>query len=208
MGVQPVRHQQRWLHYKRGTFNKTNSHLWQKLPNSFCRCAACVSGFLQEMMAIMTSIYDMMGRYTLPSVRDDSPFEHVEKFFQVCYLKQLLNLILRLILCIWINCLFKHPLHVWHLSENGSEPRWSGDYWWIHRNLPKGKLIIKRASATTRWLTEFIQLSLSRICLIFSAGWKYNGFHAALWECHLVSVEGRGAATLRSASSCNFLGLK
>lgn len=31
----------------------------------------------------MTSIYDMMGRYTLPSVRDDSPFEHVEKFFQV-----------------------------------------------------------------------------------------------------------------------------
>lgn len=38
---------------------------------------------LQEMLAIMTSIYDMMGRYTLPSVRDDSPFEHVEKFFQV-----------------------------------------------------------------------------------------------------------------------------
>ncbi|MEQ2251056.1 Calsenilin [Ilyodon furcidens] len=36
----------------------------------------------EEMLAIMTSIYDMMGRYTLPSVRDDSPFEHVEKFFQ------------------------------------------------------------------------------------------------------------------------------
>ncbi|XP_044031077.1 calsenilin-like isoform X2 [Siniperca chuatsi] len=36
----------------------------------------------EEMMAIMTSIYDMMGRYTLPSVRDDSPFEHVERFFQ------------------------------------------------------------------------------------------------------------------------------
>nr|XP_033503064.1 calsenilin-like isoform X4 [Epinephelus lanceolatus] len=36
----------------------------------------------EEMMAIMTSIYDMMGRYTLPSVRDDSPSEHVEKFFQ------------------------------------------------------------------------------------------------------------------------------
>lgn len=34
----------------------------------------------------MTSIYDMMGRYTLPSVRDDSPFEHVEKFFQVKHL--------------------------------------------------------------------------------------------------------------------------
>ncbi|XP_031711292.1 calsenilin-like isoform X2 [Anarrhichthys ocellatus] len=36
----------------------------------------------EEMMAIMTSIYDMMGRCTLPSVRDDSPYEHVEKFFQ------------------------------------------------------------------------------------------------------------------------------
>ncbi|XP_054613066.1 calsenilin-like isoform X2 [Dunckerocampus dactyliophorus] len=36
----------------------------------------------EEMMAIMTSIYNMMGRYTFPSVRDDSPLEHVEKFFQ------------------------------------------------------------------------------------------------------------------------------
>ncbi|XP_015242774.1 calsenilin-like isoform X3 [Cyprinodon tularosa] len=36
----------------------------------------------EEMLAIMTSIYDMMGRYTLPSIRDDSPFDHVEKFFQ------------------------------------------------------------------------------------------------------------------------------
>ncbi|KAM6975936.1 calsenilin-like isoform 1-T1 [Tautogolabrus adspersus] len=36
----------------------------------------------EEMMAIMTSIYDMMGRYTLPSVRDDSPSEHVDRFFQ------------------------------------------------------------------------------------------------------------------------------
>ncbi|XP_062339819.1 calsenilin-like isoform X1 [Osmerus eperlanus] len=36
----------------------------------------------EEMLAIMTSIYDMMGRYTSPSVRDDDPVEHVEKFFQ------------------------------------------------------------------------------------------------------------------------------
>ncbi|KAL0965607.1 hypothetical protein UPYG_G00283480, partial [Umbra pygmaea] len=36
----------------------------------------------EEMLAIMTSIYDMMGRYTCPSVRDDDPSEHVEKFFQ------------------------------------------------------------------------------------------------------------------------------
>lgn len=39
--------------------------------------------FLQEMLAIMKSIYDMMGRHTSPCVKDDAAFEHVEKFFQV-----------------------------------------------------------------------------------------------------------------------------
>uniref|UniRef100_A0A673FQM7 EF-hand domain-containing protein n=1 Tax=Sinocyclocheilus rhinocerous TaxID=307959 RepID=A0A673FQM7_9TELE len=34
------------------------------------------------MLAIMKSIYDMMGRYTFPCVKDDAAFEHVEKFFQ------------------------------------------------------------------------------------------------------------------------------
>uniref|UniRef100_A0A8C0HCH7 Potassium voltage-gated channel interacting protein 3 n=1 Tax=Chelonoidis abingdonii TaxID=106734 RepID=A0A8C0HCH7_CHEAB len=36
----------------------------------------------EEMLAIMKSIYNMMGRYTYPIVRDDAPIEHVEKFFQ------------------------------------------------------------------------------------------------------------------------------
>ncbi|XP_031161150.2 Kv channel interacting protein 3b, calsenilin isoform X4 [Sander lucioperca] len=36
----------------------------------------------EEMLAIMKSIYDMMGRYTYPCVRDEAPSEHVEKFFQ------------------------------------------------------------------------------------------------------------------------------
>ncbi|XP_039533323.1 Kv channel interacting protein 3b, calsenilin isoform X1 [Pimephales promelas] len=36
----------------------------------------------EEMQAIMKSIYDMMGRHTSPSVKDDAAFEHVEKFFQ------------------------------------------------------------------------------------------------------------------------------
>lgn len=31
----------------------------------------------------MKSIYDMMGRYTYPLLREDAPIEHVEKFFQV-----------------------------------------------------------------------------------------------------------------------------
>lgn len=41
------------------------------------------SASLQEMLAIMKSIYDMMGRYTYPCVRDEAPSEHVDKFFQV-----------------------------------------------------------------------------------------------------------------------------
>ncbi|XP_038677931.1 Kv channel-interacting protein 2-like isoform X2 [Scyliorhinus canicula] len=36
----------------------------------------------EEMLDIMKSIYDMMGKYTYPTVRDDSPQEHVETFFQ------------------------------------------------------------------------------------------------------------------------------
>ncbi|KAM8785332.1 calsenilin isoform 2-T2 [Rhynchonycteris naso] len=36
----------------------------------------------EEMLAIMKSIYDMMGRHTYPLLREDAPLEHVEKFFQ------------------------------------------------------------------------------------------------------------------------------
>lgn len=35
------------------------------------------------MLAIMKSIYDMMGRHTYPILREDAPLEHVERFFQV-----------------------------------------------------------------------------------------------------------------------------
>ena len=38
---------------------------------------------LQEMLAIVKSIYDMMGRHTYPLLREDAPLEHVERFFQV-----------------------------------------------------------------------------------------------------------------------------
>uniref|UniRef100_A0A493T3X4 EF-hand domain-containing protein n=2 Tax=Anatidae TaxID=8830 RepID=A0A493T3X4_ANAPP len=34
------------------------------------------------MLEIMKSIYDMMGRCTLPAPRDSAPAEHVELFFQ------------------------------------------------------------------------------------------------------------------------------
>ncbi|KAJ0067198.1 hypothetical protein NL108_012939 [Boleophthalmus pectinirostris] len=36
----------------------------------------------EEMLDIMKSIYDMMGKYTYPSMQEDAPREHVESFFQ------------------------------------------------------------------------------------------------------------------------------
>lgn len=36
----------------------------------------------EEMMAIMKSIYDMMGKCTFPCMQDDTHREHVESFFQ------------------------------------------------------------------------------------------------------------------------------
>lgn len=42
-----------------------------------------VVSVFQEMLKIMKSIYDMMGKYVYPSMHDDIPREHVEHFFQV-----------------------------------------------------------------------------------------------------------------------------
>ncbi|XP_028258222.1 Kv channel-interacting protein 2-like [Parambassis ranga] len=36
----------------------------------------------EEMTDIMHSIYEMMGKYTYPSVKDNAPKEHVDSFFQ------------------------------------------------------------------------------------------------------------------------------
>uniref|UniRef100_A0A672FHJ3 Potassium voltage-gated channel interacting protein 2 n=1 Tax=Salarias fasciatus TaxID=181472 RepID=A0A672FHJ3_SALFA len=36
----------------------------------------------EEMTDIMNSIYDMMGKYTYPSMKDNAPKEHVDSFFQ------------------------------------------------------------------------------------------------------------------------------
>ncbi|KAM9727857.1 A-type potassium channel modulatory protein KCNIP2 isoform 3-T3 [Menidia menidia] len=36
----------------------------------------------EEMLDIMQSIYDMMGKYTYPTMHDEAPREHVESFFQ------------------------------------------------------------------------------------------------------------------------------
>lgn len=98
-----------------------------------------------------------------------------------------------LILCV---CPLYYPLPVWHFPENGSEQRRSGDYWWIHRNLPKGTLIIIIINIISLPIFCAHMTHLSCICSMIWTGWKYYGFHAALWECHLVSAQSCGAAAL------------
>lgn len=48
-----------------------------------CHRLCFLSLTFQEMLDIMTSIYDMMGKYTYPTMQDDAPRDHVESFFQV-----------------------------------------------------------------------------------------------------------------------------
>jgi hypothetical protein len=43
----------------------------------------CFRVSLQEMMDIVKAIYDMMGKYTYPVLKEDTPRQHVDVFFQV-----------------------------------------------------------------------------------------------------------------------------
>lgn len=43
----------------------------------------CLLVPLQEMMDIVKAIYDMMGKYTYPVLKEDTPRQHVDVFFQV-----------------------------------------------------------------------------------------------------------------------------
>ncbi|EPY86270.1 hypothetical protein CB1_000321037 [Camelus ferus] len=55
-------------------------------PTNYGQAHASPSGPLQEMLAIIKSIYDMMGRHTYPILREDAPLEHVERFFRETHL--------------------------------------------------------------------------------------------------------------------------
>ncbi len=71
---------------------KSSHSAGEKTINScFKSFTLLLSSSLQEMLAIMKSIYDMMGRYTYPCVRDEAPYEHVDKFFQVLNAREYKN---------------------------------------------------------------------------------------------------------------------
>lgn len=70
------------------------------------------------MLDIMKSIYDMMGKYTYPSMQDDAPREHVESFFQVRVTSRLDidTSVLIFILLLWKKLNWKTNLQKRHLS--------------------------------------------------------------------------------------------
>lgn len=51
------------------------------------------------MMDIVKAIYDMMGKYTYPVLKEDAPRQHVEVFFQVTslFLSDSFSLLFKLI---------------------------------------------------------------------------------------------------------------
>lgn len=148
------------------------------------------------MLAIMTSVYDMMGRYTLPSVREDSPYEHVEKFFQVHHVQQPRHLhpfINRTEKCKTSSCLkIEHVsgfLLLFFFFFFYSPRKWTATEtaWWPSTSLSK---------PAKRWITARLAdadllprpLHPSHVCVLSRTGWKYNGLHAALWERHLIAA--------------------
>ena len=56
-----------------------------------------------EMLDIVTAIYEMMGRYTEPSIDDNTAKEHVERVFQVCARACIVILMMMMIMMITIT---------------------------------------------------------------------------------------------------------
>ena len=94
------------------------------------------------------------------------------------------------------------PFHVWTLSENGPEQRRSGDYRWVHRNLPKGK--------HTNKLTSVVQLCAQQQHSVLHLHSCLNRMKTSWLPCSCLRTLSsfRGSVTLHSASSCKLLGLK
>lgn len=90
----------------------------------------------QEMLAILKSIYDMMGRYTYPCVRDEAPYEHVDKFFQVVNAqRQKTKSKTFFVTCRFGFCVY---VCVYFTLENGQKPGRCRDHWRVHWDLPEG----------------------------------------------------------------------
>lgn len=85
-----------------------------------------------------------MGRYTYPSVRDEAPSEHVEKFFQVNTHTHTYTL-----LPSKTQQCFSDPLIS---AENGQKSRWRGDHRGVHRDVSEG--IDSRFVQTDQIMTE------------------------------------------------------
>ncbi|XP_031511349.1 calsenilin isoform X1 [Papio anubis] len=72
------------IHFEVGKTCFLPTTVTKQLKPSHTQCDINKDGYItkEEMLAIMKSIYDMMGRHTYPILREDTPAEHVERFFQ------------------------------------------------------------------------------------------------------------------------------
>lgn len=85
---------------------------------------------VQEMLDIMKAIYDMMGKCTYPVLKEETPRQHVEVFFQAGAPK----------LSSTSEEASEQPRHVFCAlspTEDGQEQRRRGDHRRVHRLLPK-----------------------------------------------------------------------
>lgn len=89
------------------------------------------------MLDIMKAIYDMMGKCTYPVLKEETPRQHVEVFFQASVLSPRRN-------CQASETPRLHVCPPFSLSptEDGQEQRRRGDHRRVHRLLPKCKLDI------------------------------------------------------------------
>lgn len=87
---------------------------------------------LQEMLDIMKAIYDMMGKCTYPVLKEETPRQHVEVFFQAGVAHTSSRSEEAPQQPLYLSCLLSP-------TEDGQEQRRRGDHRRVHRLLPKRK---------------------------------------------------------------------
>lgn len=87
------------------------------------------------MLDIMKAIYDMMGKCTYPVLKEETPRQHVEVFFQAGVLEPSSTSEEATQLRLYLFCVLSP-------TEDGQEQRRRGDHRRVHRLLPKRKTTV------------------------------------------------------------------
>lgn len=138
------------------------------------------------MLDIMKAIYDMMGKCTYPVLKEETPRQHVEIFFQArrplavfvslskFKEKKCSNDLVSLFLPLFLPIL-PSP------TEDGQEQGWRCNHRRVHWLLPKCKWDTPRLVVAS-WRAQAELLTVSSL---LSAGWKHHEIDAPLWKRYL-----------------------